>query len=259
MTHPFLLFLFGLLFGSFANVCAWRIPRGESIVFPGSHCPACGRPIPWFRNIPLLSYLVLRGRCADCGVRISPQYPIVEAVCGVLFAAQGFLFPPGISLLLGLVLSFALLTLSVIDLHHQIIPDTFSLGLLAVGLASAAWNSTLPGGWAMRLLWSASGAALGFGFLLLLAWGGEKVFKKEAMGGGDIKLMAAVGAFMGWKGVFTTLFIGSSVGTVWVLLMMIRGRLARRDYLPFGPFLALGAWISWAGGEKLSSFLTGFR
>ncbi len=256
---PLLLFFIGLLFGSFANVCAWRLPRGESIVFPGSHCPACGAGIPWYLNVPLLSFLLLRGRCAACRARISWRYPLVELVCGILFAAQGFRFPPGVPLFLGLAVSFALLVLSVIDLQHQIIPDTFSLGMLAAGLLASPWNDSLGGAWGGRCLASFVGALFGFSLMFGLAWGGEKVFKKEALGGGDIKLMAAVGSLVGWRGVFVALFLGSLCGTAAVAVLMARGRLKRGDYLPFGPFLALGAWAAWMWGNVLSARFFGLE
>lgn len=252
------LFIFGLLFGSFANVCVWRIPRGESIVTPRSHCPACGALISWQRNIPVLSYVFLGGRCGDCRKPISPQYALLEILCGLLFAAQGAVFPVGVALLLGLVLSFGLLVLSVIDFHHQIIPDVFSLGLLAVGLAAAPWNEALGEVWTSRTFLSLTGAALGFTLMFGMAWAGEMIFKREALGGGDIKLMAAMGAFVGWKGVLVGLFIGSLSGTLFAAAMMLRGKMKRGDYLPFGPFLAFGGWAAWTAGQRFSATLLNY-
>jgi leader peptidase (prepilin peptidase) / N-methyltransferase len=249
----FFLFLLGLLLGSFANVCIWRMPREESIVRPRSHCPSCGGFIPARLNVPVLSYLWLKGRCAFCRAKIPPRYPLVELLMGLLFAAQGARFAGDPVLAgLGLALSFSLVVLSFVDLDHQIIPDEFSLGLLVLGLLSSPWNASLGWDWAERLASSLVGAAAGFFLLLSIAWLGEKVFKKEAMGGGDIKLMAAVGALMGWRGVFTTLFLGSFSGTLAAGAMMLMRRLRRGDYLPFGPFLAAGAWAAWMWGEPLS-------
>ena len=254
MGVAFPLFIIGLAFGSFANVCAWRIPRGESVVFPRSHCPRCGAAIPWYLNIPVLSFLSLRGRCADCRAPISWQYPLVEFFCGVLFALQGIRVA-GATLLAGLVLSFVLLTVAVIDIRHRIIPDVLSLGLLGAGLLVSPWNSCLGTSSGEKVGTSLIGAGAAFAVMFALAWGGEKVFKKEALGGGDIKLMAAVGAFLGWRGAFVALFLGSLAGTVAAVVGMATGRLRRGDYLPFGPFLALGSWASWMGGARLWSLL----
>jgi leader peptidase (prepilin peptidase)/N-methyltransferase len=251
MATPFFLFPLGLLFGSFGNVCAWRIPRRESIVFPASHCPSCDAPIQWWQNVPVLSFLLLRGRCARCRAKISWQYPVVELLCGALFAAQGLRFAPGPTLVLGLIASFCLLVLSVIDFHHQIIPDAFSLGLLAVAALASPWNEVLGDAWRERVFAGLIGAAAGYGVMLALAWGGEKVFKQEALGGGDIKLMAAVGALTGWQGIFVTLFLGSLAGTLAAVVLMARRGWKRQQYIPFGPFLALGAWSAWMWGPVL--------
>ena len=157
----------------------------------------------------------------------------------------------------GLILSFVLLVVSIIDLRHQIIPDVFSLGLLGAGLLLSPWNPLLGGGTVARVLQSVVGALAGFGVMFALAWGGEKIFKKEALGGGDIKLMAAAGAFLAWNGLFVALFVGSLAGTAAVVFLMALGRLKRGDYMPFGPFLALGSWIAWMGGERLSNLFLG--
>jgi len=160
-----------------------------------------------------------------------------------------------VTLLAGLVLSFVLLTVAVIDIRHRIIPDVLSLGLMGAGLLVSPWSSSLGISVWERVGGSLVGAAAAFGVMFVLAWGGEKVFKKEALGGGDIKLMAAVGAFLGWRGAFVALFLGSLAGTVAAVAGMATVRLRRGDYVPFGPFLALGSWMSWMGGPVLWSLL----
>jgi leader peptidase (prepilin peptidase)/N-methyltransferase len=256
ITNPFFFFFVGLIFGSFGNVCAWRIPLGQSIVAPRSHCPACKTLIPWWCNIPLLSYVFLRGRCAACRMKISIRYPLVELLCGILFALQPMFFSDPVVILQGVVLSFTLLVVSDIDLRHQIIPDVFSVGLLVVGVLSSPWGH--PGGGPVSsLITSLIGAGAGFLFMFSLSFFGALVFKKEALGGGDVKLMAAAGAFLGWQSLFVALFIGSLIGTVVVAWGFLRGRLKRGDYLPFGPFLAAGILISWLAGQPLFVWLSG--
>jgi leader peptidase (prepilin peptidase) / N-methyltransferase len=236
----------GLAFGSFANVCIHRIPQGKSIRTPRSACPQCRRKIPWRENIPLLSYVLLNGRCGGCRARISGRYPLVEAITGALFwitwrqdAGQPAL------LLLGGLLSVFLIVIAFIDLDHRIIPDGLSLGLLGVGVGASPLNSLLADGTLPRVAAALIGAATGFLITLLIALAGRAVWKKDALGGGDVKLMAAVGSFVGWAGVPAALFAGSFAGTLWVGALAIRRRFRRGDYVPFGPFLAAGAWLVW--------------
>jgi leader peptidase (prepilin peptidase)/N-methyltransferase len=238
--------LLGFLLGSFANVCIHRLPRGKSVVAPRSHCPHCRRTIPWHQNIPLLSYALLRGRCGGCGWRIPWRYPAVEFVTGALVAAMFLLFrAEPASLVLGTLLTFVLVVMSAIDCRYFIIPDVLSIGLLAVGLVGAAFNPGLGEVPRDRVIASLVGASAGYVLLLALSIVGRWVWKKEAMGGGDVKLMAGVGAFVGWEGVGATMLIASLSGTLVALVQMARRRITRRSYLPFGPFLAVGAWVAW--------------
>ena len=228
-------FAFGALIGSFLNVCVYRLPRGESIVWPSSYCPGCSSKIAPYDNVPLLSYLWLGGRCRACRQRISLRYPLIELINGlgyVLIVWQFGLTPVAITYA---VLFSSLVVVTWIDLSHQIIPDVITLPGILLGLVAAA--TILPTG----LLNSLAGIVVGGGLLWALAWLSPYIFGKEGMGGGDIKLMAMIGAFLGWKPTLLTIMVGamlgSAVGLVLILLHVIR----REDYVPFGPFLAIGA------------------
>lgn len=226
--------------GSFLNVCIFRIPADRSIVFPGSSCPHCGKPIRWFDNVPCVSFLALRARCRDCGEKISPQYFAVELLTGILFVVfyRHFgLMPAGV---IYLVLTLALLVESAIDWRHEIIPDRITLPGIALGVALSAFFPALygEGGRWGGVLQSLGGILLGGGFLYLAAVAAEAILKKEAMGGGDVKLLAMIGSFLGWKGVLWTIFVSSLLGTVVGLyLRLMKGR----ERIPFGPFLGLAA------------------
>lgn len=236
---------FGLIFGSFANVCIFRMPEDQSIAFPASHCPQCKNPIPARDNIPVLSYLFLHGRCRHCQKPISSQYPMVEACMGLLFLFNAWLVHDSVVALLLLDLfSFYLLTVSIIDFHHKIIPDELSLSLLVLGLVVAWWNPWIAGEPLARLIQSLAAAFLACAGMLFLAWAGEKIFKKEAMGGGDIKLVAAFGAFLGWNGAIGSMVIGSVIGGIVALGLLLARKKKRGESLPFGPFLCLGAYLA---------------
>lgn len=236
----------GAALGSFANVCIHRIPRGESVVFPGSHCPGCRTPIPWYRNLPLISFALLRGRCARCRRRISWQYPLVEALTGLLFALLAS--RPGESIFffgMGAVFTLVLVIVSGIDYHLKIIPDVFSLGLLGAGLVLLPLNPLLGDGLAIRVLHGFGGAVAGFGLMWAMGFIGAKAFGKEALGDGDVKLMAGVGSLVGASGVLASVFTASLLGTVLFLVLKALRRMTWGTYLPFGPFLAAGAWLYW--------------
>lgn len=240
--------IFGLMIGSFLNVCISRLPKEESIVKPGSHCPKCRTPIRYYDNIPVLSYLILGGKCRYCQVSISIQYPIVEAITAL---SSFFLF-----ITFGVSLSFfyyfwfaaALIAITVIDLHHQIIPDVISLPGIVIGLLGSL---IIP---QMTFLTSLIGMIAGGGSLFLVATVYQWLFKREGMGGGDVKLLAMIGAFLGWKAVILTIFLSSFIGSIiGITVMLIKGK----DFkyaIPFGPFLALGAVISLFWGENLISW-----
>lgn len=245
--ESFILFfsaLFGLIIGSFLNVCIYRIPAEKSIVWPPSFCPKCGARIKFYDNIPVLSYLILWGKCRRCKAPISCQYPIVELLTGALTVL--FVWRWGLTAwtAVGLVALYALIILSVIDLHLMIIPDRFSLGLMVLGLAFAWLNPNFDGSGWNHFLQSLLGAGVGFFGTLAVALLGFVLFRKEAMGGGDVKLMGGIGALVGWEGVITTIIFASVLGLVYsVFLMIFKGK-GKGDAIPFGPFLSAGALIN---------------
>ena len=235
---PLLAVTLGLLIGSFLNVCIYRLPRGESIMWPGSHCPACGKALEFYDNIPLLSYLWLAGRCRACRSNISSQYPLVEAANAGGYLSILWTFGLTWTTVLYAILFSALLVVTVTDLTHKIIPNVVTVPGIALGLIGAA--TVLPVGLIDALL----GVAIGGGILWALAWASPYLFGKEGMGGGDIKLLAMIGAFLGWKPALLTIMIGSLTGSV-IGISLIALRVMKRDeYVPFGPFLVLGAVIS---------------
>jgi leader peptidase (prepilin peptidase)/N-methyltransferase len=239
------LFVFGAIFGSFLNVLIYRVPRGESVVKPPSACPACGTRIRFFDNVPLLSYLVLGGRCRDCRARISPRYFVVELAATLIPVALYLRFGLGSELAVYWPLSYVLLFLSFVDLDHRILPDKVTLPGIAVGLIVAPLTglTTFPE--------SLIGAVAGGGALYLIALAGTAVFGKESMGGGDIKLAAMLGAFLGWQGVIVFLFIAFFVGAV-VGVAVLAARRSEGDHtIPFGPFIALGAFVTILWGEAI--------
>ena len=242
--HCVVAFLFGSIIGSFLNVCIHRIPRGESIVFPPSHCPGCSEKIAPGDNIPILSYLLLRGRCRHCGGGISPVYPLVELLTALLFLYFTCRFGLSRVLLPYLIFLSAMIVIFFIDLFHQIIPDVISLPGILVGLAL---TPLLP----HSFLEGVIGVLAGGGFFLSVAVISEKLLGKPGMGGGDIKLAAMMGAFLGWKllivAVFLALLTGSAVG---IILMALKKK-GRRDPIPFGPFLALGGILTCLWGPVL--------
>ncbi len=245
-------FIFGTVIGSFLNVCICRIPAGQSVISPASRCPQCGTAIRWYQNVPVFSYLLLRGRCARCGVSISLRYPLVEALTGLLFVWVYLRFEWQWATPVYWVFVAALVVITFIDLDHQIIPDVISLpgivvGFLTIGLIP--WVS-----WVDSLL----GILLGGGSLWLVAEIYFRLTGKEGMGGGDIKLLAMIGAFLGWKAILPIIFLGSLAGSmVGIPLMLIRrkdGKLA----IPFGPFLAMGAVVYLLWGRQLLDWYLGF-
>jgi leader peptidase (prepilin peptidase)/N-methyltransferase len=240
-----ILFLFGSIIGSFLNVCIARIPSGESVVFPGSHCPECSTPIPFYHNIPLFSYLVLRGRCKYCGIKISPQYLVTEALTPLIMIFLFYQFGLSLAFAAAIIFSCALIVITFIDLKHKIIPDIISLpGIVLCFAASFFVPWTTP-------VESAVGILTGGGILWLFAAGYKLPQKKDGMGGGDIKLLAMIGAFLGWKGVLLSLMIGSFTGSLTgIFLMLLKGR-DLKYAVPFGPFLSIGAFCALVYGEEL--------
>ena len=233
--------LFGLLLGSFLNVCTFRWPNDQSVVRPRSRCPGCERMIAWYDNIPVVSWLLLRGRCRHCETSISIQYPLVELGTALLWAGTVAHLGVTWEALRGGLFLTILFGIALTDARYYIIPDEFSLGGLALGLLL----SPLPGG--VDWIQAFAGAALGFGILWGVAILGKAVFKKDAMGGGDIKMMAMVGAFLGMPGVLLTLFLGALLGSV------IFGPISWKTgkLVPFGIFLSVAGALAWVWGPAI--------
>ena len=288
---PFVV-LFGACIGSFLSVCIYRIPRDESIVRPRSHCPACGKLIPWYFNIPILSWLMLGGKCHYCKSRISPRYLILEVFTAILFTVpwlqtiagmampqelvdlwyrhgNDLLSPPTFWVSLTPLLSPCLLPVywlvlwglilgTFVDLEHYILPDRVTIGGMIAGVVISVLLPELhfTASRVTALIRSGVGLAFGFGLLWLVAWLGELAFKKEAMGFGDVKLMGAIGAFFGWKAVLFTLLSASLFGSVIGVGLIALGKRQLQGRIPFGPFLALGTllWMFW-GRTLLSAYM----
>lgn len=269
-------FLFGTCIASFLNVAIYRLPRGESIVSPPSRCPKCGAPIRWWQNIPVLSYLALRGRCANCKTRISPRYLVVELLGGALFLAAFFnvmsaeqvmsvtQFHAGRIFVLAMWWIWISLMIvgSFIDFDHQLIPDFVTIGGMVLGIVfwtgvsmcfkmfHPDFNGRVP---FIMLAWSLSGLALGFGLLWLIRFLGTLVFKREAMGMGDVFLMGAVGALFGPIAVVFTLVFSSLLGSVAGVAMILasKAKLGGFVAIPFGPYIAAASLAWMFGGEEL--------
>lgn len=240
--------VFGAMLGSFLNVLILRLPKDESVVFPGSHCPRCQAPIAWYDNIPILSWVILGGKCRHCHESISVQYPLIELLTALLWAAAAWHYGVDLTGLTAAVLGTLLLGIAVTDARHFLIPDEYTLGGLVLGLLLSA-----RGGWD-GLLQAVIGAAVGFALLYGVAVAGTKMFGKEAMGGGDIKMMAMVGTFVGWKGVLLTIFGGSLLGT----LVFVPLSLKQKRLVPFGIFLAAAAGIVFVFGEQIVDWYMGW-
>ena len=231
-------FIFGAMVGSFLNVCIYRLPKEESIIWPGSHCPHCKKPIKFYDNIPLVSYLLLKGKCRYCKEPISIQYPLVEGVTALSSLFLIIKFGLSLSYLIYFAFVAALIVITVIDLYHQIIPDVISLPGIGVGLLASI---IIP---QITFFDSLIGILIGGGSLFLVATLYQWLFKREGMGGGDIKLLAMIGAFLGWKAVILTILLSSLIGSITgITIMVLKGK----DFkyaIPFGPFLSLGAVIA---------------
>ena len=278
----FFSFWTGATIASFLNVVIWRVPRGESIVSPPSHCPKCGAAIRWWQNIPILSWLALRGKCASCRAPISPRYIFVEALGGALFLAAFLKYGGalagvicGMHMSVGAALGIACLLVawmwialmmvgSFIDFDHQLLPDFVTVGGMVLGVCWALARTAcgflcedFAGATAaarlMPLLMSLAGLVFGFGLLWLVRWAGSKAFGREAMGMGDVFLMGAVGALFGPESVLVTLVLSSIVGSVVGvgMILLAKTRLGRFTEIPFGPYLCMGclAYMFW--GEEI--------
>jgi len=256
---PLIAGLFGLAIGSFLNVCTLRWPEEESVISPPSRCPRCGQPVRWHDNVPVLSWLILRGRCRSCGQAISLQYPLVELATGMIWAGVFAYHGPGAESVRGSLFLTILFGIALSDARFYIIPDEFSVGGAALGIALSFMPAGIDWGTALR------GALVGYGALWAVAVGGTWAVKRffpgrleaagvdQAMGGGDVKMMMMVGAFVGVWGVALTVFLGS------VLALVVFGPLASlsKRLIPLGVFLAAAGAVTYVWGDAMLAWYMG--
>ena len=243
--------LTGLCIGSFLNVVIYRLPLGQSLVSPGSRCPKCGYVLRWYDNVPVVSWALLAGRCRQCRASISAQYPIVEIITALLFVLVAWFTPVGPLLVSRLILVAILVALFGIDLEHQILPNSITLPGIIVGLL---FSTITPPGWQDALI----GAVLGAGILYGIAAAYYAVRREEGLGMGDVKMLAMVGAFLGWKAVLVTLVLSSFSGAAIGLALIATQRGGMKRALPFGTFLALGTLAAMLVGDSLIAWYAGF-
>ena len=251
-VNDVLIFILGLIVGSFSNVCIYRIPRNESIIYPASHCPKCRSKIKPVDNIPLLSFILLKGRCRNCKSKISIQYPVVELITGLIYLIIYLTYALSVQTLIYIILSSALIIIAFIDLNEQIVPDVISLPGIVIGFIISFFVPYIS------FINSALGVAVGGGIILIIGLGGSVIFKKEAMGGGDVKLAAMIGAFLGWRYIIISLFLGFFLGALAGIFLIISKIKSREDVVPFGPFIVLGSLITLLWGEKIINWYIGF-
>jgi leader peptidase (prepilin peptidase)/N-methyltransferase len=243
--------IFGLCVGSFLNVCAYRLPLGESIVHPRSRCTSCGRTLTWFDNVPVLSWAALGGRCRSCKQPVSWMYPAVEVVTALVFVITYLTYGLTLLSLVRVVFACALIVLFVTDLQHKILPNAITLPGIVVGFVCSVF---LPPGWMNSLI----GLAVGGGFLLAIAEAYYRIRGQEGLGMGDVKLLAMIGAFLGWKLVLLTLVFASFTGSLAGGVLIASGRGNMKYALPFGTFLAVGALFAATWGEPIADWYFGF-
>ncbi|HNX91002.1 MAG TPA: prepilin peptidase [Candidatus Omnitrophota bacterium] len=254
MVGAVLVFIFGVVIGSFLNVCIHRIPRNESIVWPSSHCPKCGKAISPVDNIPLLSFLILKGKCRACGEKISVRYFLVELLTAILGVGLFFVFPDLAAFGVYWLFACILLVIVFIDIEHRIVPDVLSLPGIILGFVLSVMS--VPEG---RIVFSLNngvdsllGMIAGAGCIFIMGTVGEMIFHKEAVGGGDLKLMGMIGAFLGWKMALLTFFMAPIIGSVCSINILIQ---KKDSVIPYAPYLCASAMISLLFGEKIIGFL----
>jgi len=251
-VNDVLIFILGLIVGSFSNVCINRIPKNESIIYPASHCPKCRSNISPKDNIPILSYILLKGRCRNCKSKISIQYPIVELITGLIYLIIYLTYGLSVQTLIYIILSSALIIIAFIDLNEQIVPDVISLPGIVIGFIISFFVLYIS------FINSALGVLVGGGIILIIGMAGSVIFKKEAMGGGDVKLAAMIGAFLGWRYIIISLFLGFFLGALAGIILILSKAKSKEDVVPFGPFIVLGSFITLLWGEKIISWYIGF-
>ena len=245
------LVLLGLAVGSFLNVCIHRLPSHSSVVTPGSRCPSCGYVLRWADNVPVVSYVVLGGRCRECKARISVRYPIVELLTMGIFVLNFYVFGPDWILIPRIVFSCLLIVLFAVDLEHHLLPNALTFPGIAVGFLFSLFVSPGP-------VASALGILVGGGSLWLIGEAYYRYAGQEGMGGGDVKMLAMIGAFLGWKLVIVTLVFSSIAGAIAGLVVIASRRGDLRYALPYGTFLALAAQIASLYGDRIVAWYIGF-
>ena len=241
---------FGAIVGSFLNVCIYRLPIRRSIVWPASACTGCGRPLAWYENVPIASYIALRGRCRSCREPISLRYPAVEALTATMFALGWWLYGPGVLLASRLIFGCALIVLFEIDREHQLLPHAITLPGIVVGFAFSLFTEP---GWQSSLI----GILVGGGSLLAVGYTYFWLRHEEGLGMGDFKMLAMIGAFLGWQLTLVTLMMASLVGSIVGVLLIVTKRGGLKSALPFGTFLALGAAAAATVGPRLLAWYLG--
>lgn len=245
--------LFGLVIGSFLNVCIYRLPRDLSVVWPASRCTTCGRELRWFENIPVFSYAALRGRCRTCGQGISIMYPLIELLTAAVFVATYAAFGASLLLPIRLLFGCAMIVLLVIDLQHQILPNEITVPGIALGIA---FSLAAPPGWRDSLI----GAVAGGGVLWAVAWGYERLRGHEGLGFGDVKMLAMIGAFLGWRLMLLTLVSASVLGSLTAAALLLARRADWQSKLPLGTFLAIAALpVSLVGEPVVEWYISFYR
>ncbi|MCF7807513.1 MAG: prepilin peptidase [Candidatus Marinimicrobia bacterium] len=241
----FFTIVFGLLIGSFLNVVIYRFPKGESVAFPASHCPSCGHPIRPWENIPVLSYIFLRGRCSACRARISLRYPLVESLTGLLFYSSYIRYGLSLDLVVFALFGALLIAIAFIDMDHLIIPDS----MVIIGLIPGFYLLYTQGGETLiPQLYGLLGLGMAFWTIRFF---GEKVFKREAMGLGDVKFAAMAGWVQGWDVGIVSMFLAFLSATLMMTVLMPLGIIDRKQQVPFGPFICLGIWLGQLWGREI--------
>jgi leader peptidase (prepilin peptidase)/N-methyltransferase len=241
----------GAIIGSFLNVCVHRLPRQQSVAWPPSACPNCGHMLAWYENVPVLSYLVLRARCRKCRAPISARYPIIEALTALMFLVGTWYYGPSLLLAQRLLFGCVLIVLFAIDLEHHLLPNVITLPAIAIGFIFSFFTEP---GWVASLI----GIGLGGGLLFAVAEAYYRIRNEEGLGMGDVKMLAMIGAFLGWKLTIVALMMASFTGTLVGIGVLASGRGGMKFALPFGTFLALGAAIAATVGPDLIEWYRGF-
>jgi len=245
-----LIFILGSIVGSFLNVCIYRMPRNESIVSPGSRCTSCKGPIPWYDNIPFLSYIFLGGKCRSCKARISFRYFAVEFITVLAFLTLFAYFGFSHKFWIFSLLASSLIVVTFIDMEFQIIPDRISVGGIFLGILASIFIPALHNSptWKGSLAVSVSGALTGAGLIYLTGVLGKLAFKKESMGGGDVKLMAMLGAFLGWRMAILIFFLAPFFGSPAGVYLKFK---KKTDIIPYGPYISIASFVTMIWGQAI--------